>query len=456
MRARTRAGFESLSSIQDINRYRPNIILCNGVNPASCPSAPNYNDRNWFRDIVLTQDPYYGVGKYGETPTSEIFDYTSFNPSLGFSYLPFKDQSVPYKDLNLFFNWSQGTRTPSSVELGCAYDGTLVPQNPNDPNSTSIPKSLSTIGGACTLPTTLSGDPFLPQIFANSYEFGLRGSVFSDWKWNASAYRTDLKNDIYLVGVTPDRSFFDTIGDTRRQGIEFGFSGKAGIVDFNLNYGYTDATFQSHLFMLSPHNSSAAVISPDDLDYLQSAVGTDGRPVKALNDMIEIKPGDRMPGIPEHNINAGLTFHLTEHWEFGVNMIAHSSSIARGNENNEHQQGAYDYYWGHDTSISPDRILIRGRQFKDNGSIPGYAVFNLKTRYELFKGFSIFGLVNNLFDRQYATAARLGVNPFSPSERGAIGPSGWNYNSSEWQSRTFLGPGAPRAFWVGFDFRFDP
>ena len=453
MRARTRAGFQNLHAIKDINQYHPTSILCNGGNLASCPNSPNYNDRNFIEDVVLAQDPYFGLGKFSETPTSETFDYTSFNPSVGISYLPFKEQDVPYKDLNLFFNWSQGTRAPSSVELGCAYDGTLVPQNPADPNSQLTPKSFATIGGACTLPTALSGDPFLPQIFANSFELGMRGKLFDDWEWNTSLFRTDLKDDIYLVGITADRSFFDTIGDTRRQGIEFGFSGKVGIVDFGVNYGYTDATFQSNFFMVSPHNSSAAVLSPND-QLSEDQFDSSGRPLRALNDMIAVKPGDQMPGIPLHNINASLNFHLTDQWEFGVNMIAHSSSFVRGNENNDHRQGDYDYFYGFDTSVSPDILLLRGRQFKDAGSVPGYAIFNLKTRYEFVKGFSVFGMVNNLFDRQYASAGRLGINPFSPSERGAIGPSGWNYNSNDWQSQTFIGPGAPRSYWVGLEFRY--
>jgi iron complex outermembrane recepter protein len=454
LRARARAGFQNLHAIKDPNHYRPTSILCNGDNLASCSNSPNYDDRNFKDEVLLAQNPYYGLGKFSETPTSETFDYTSFNPSVGISYLPFKDQDVPYKDLNLFFNWSQGTRTPSSVGLGCAYDGILVPQNPSDPNSQLTPKSFATIGGACTLPTGLSGDPFLPQIFANSFELGMRGKLFDDWEWNTSIFRTDLKDDIYLVGITADRSFFDTIGETRRQGIEFGFSGKAGIVDFGVNYGYTDATFQSNFFMVSPHNSSAAVLSPDD-QLSPDQFDASGRPLRALNDMIEVKPGDQMPGIPLHNINASLNFHLTDQWEFGINMIAHSSSFVRGNENNDHQQGAYDYYYGIDTSASASgQVLIKGRQFKDSGSVPGYAIFNLKTRYEIVKGFSVFGMVNNLFDRQYASAGRLGINPFSPSERGAIGPSGWNYNSNDWQSRTFIGPGAPRAYWVGLEFQF--
>jgi iron complex outermembrane recepter protein len=459
VRSRTRVGFANLHSILDVHNIRPNVILCPSSDPASCPALANYNINEFDRDVRQPANPLNGLGKYSETPTQDTFDYTSFNPSLGFSYLPFKDQDVAYKDLDVFFNWSRGTRAPSSVELGCAYDPTLVPQNPDDPNSPLTPKSFATVGGACSLPTALSGDPFLPQIKSESFEFGLRGKLFEDYKgglfedisWNASIYRTDLKNDIYLVGITADRSFFDTIGETRREGIEFGFSGKAGIVDFSLNYGFTDATFQSDLFMVSRHNSSA--------EYRQNSVQFEydpntGRPLQPLTDMIHVQPGDRMPGIPLHNINASLNFHFTPEWEFGVTMIAHSDSFVRGNENNEHQQGAYELIEKNPVVFGGDYVIEKGHQFKDSGSIPGYAIFNLKTRYEIVKGFSVFGLVNNLFDRRYATAGRLGINPFSPSERGAIGASGWNYNSGDWLNSTFIGPGAPRAIWVGLDYKF--
>jgi len=449
MKSRTRAGFESLADIVDLNHYRPTVILCDGGNLASCPDAANYSDRNWFRDVYIAQDPYFGLGSYSEKPSSEAFNYLSFNPSVGISYLPFKqDTTGNLKELNLFFNWSRGSRAPSSVELGCGYDGTMVPLNPGDPDSPKAPKSLSTIGGACTLPTTLASDPYLPQIRSNSYEFGLRGKVFEDWDWNAGIFRTDLEDDIYLVGITPNRSFFDTIGETRREGIELGFSGSVGIIDLQANYSYTDATFQSRWFMTSPHNSSAAVRNPND-DYGQQFYDDTGRPIEAMQDMIEVRPGDRMPGIPQHNMNTNLNVHLTEQWTLGLSMVAHTASFVRGNENNQHRQGAYEYYYDH-----YEGAIVRGQRFKDGGSVAGYATFNLKSRFEVTKGWAFFGMVNNLFDSQYATAGRLGVNPFSPSQRGDIGPSGWNYNSRDWQNRTFIGPGAPRAYWVGVELSF--
>ncbi|MFI3136359.1 MAG: TonB-dependent receptor, partial [Methylococcaceae bacterium] len=135
-------------------------------------------------------------------------------------------------------------------------------------------------------------------------------------------------------------------------------------------------------------------------------------------------------------------------------MTAHSSSFVRGNENNDHTQGAYDYV-ERPNSTGTEVVRIQGRQFTDSGSVPGYALFNLKTRYAVTQELSVFGMINNVFDNQYATAGRLGINPFSPSEKGAVGSSGWNYNSNDWLSSTLIGPGAPRAYWAGFEYSFE-
>ena len=69
------------------------------------------------------------------------------------------------------------------------------------------PRSL--LGPGCSLPTTLSGDPFLPQIRSTTGEVGGRGRFASDWLWNVSIYRTDLTHDIYFVGVGDGKSFVD-------------------------------------------------------------------------------------------------------------------------------------------------------------------------------------------------------------------------------------------------------
>jgi Fe(3+) dicitrate transport protein len=88
--------------------------------------------------------------------------------------------------------------------------------------------------------------------------------------------------------------------------------------------------------------------------------------------------------------------------------------------------------------------------------VPGYATFNFQTRYKFNSEWSASMQVNNLFDKEYFTAGRLGRNPFSPSILGAIGPDGYNHNSFDWLSTNFIAPSAPRGVWFSLNWHFDP
>lgn len=395
-----------------------------------------------------------------QTRTEESFDYSSFNPQVGINWLP-----VP--SLNLYGNVSRGARVPSVVELGCAFDDTLI-DIPFGNLVSRAPRSLVSPG--CSLPTTLSGDPHLPQIRSDSAEAGARGTLARRWQWNASVFRTDLRDDIYFVGVGGGKSYFDTVGKTRRQGFEVGLSGAVGVLDLRLAYSYTEATFQSTFYTVSPHNSTAdfnqnsqASTNLPDLGAFNSlpsptASANGGR---GTYHMIRIDPGARLPGIPEHNYNATLTLNLSPVWKIGLDATAHSSSFVRGNENNLHAPVGTDQEVGlyfcslgggcANTGLE-QAYVRRGRAFTNEGRTDGFVVVDLDTSYRIGERLVLFARISNLFDQQYFSAGRLGVNPFSPSVNGAIGPSGWNYNSSEWRNSTYVGPGAPRGFWLGFTY----
>lgn len=392
----------------------------------------------------------------GQTITREAFSFRSFNPSLGLNW-----QATP--GLHVFGNLSRGARTPSVVELGCAFDDTPVPRNPDNPALGSTARSL--VGPGCNLPTTLSGDPHLPQIRSLSGELGARGLLGRQWEWNVSVHRTDLRDDIYFVGVGDGRSYFDTIGKTRRQGLEMGLKGQAGPLAVKLGYAYTEATFESSFYTVSPHNSSA--------DFNQNSRSAGDRyllgqrvlpsPTAAANkgygtyQMIRVMPGATMPGVPAHSFNLNLRWRVTADWHLGLGMQARSSAFVRGNENNRHRPGGTDQEIGQyycpvaacDAEGYQQFTVAAGRPFTQAGSVPGYALFNLDTTWTLRPGVSLFAKVTNLLDRRYASGGRLGINPFSPGVNGVNGPSGWNYNSSEWQPSTLVAPGAPRALQIG-------
>jgi outer membrane receptor protein involved in Fe transport len=393
---------------------------------------------------VLPFSPELALGQ-GTLGKGEIekFTYRSFNPSLGATW-------QPTETLNFYGNWNRGARTPSVIELGCAFDDTPVYNQ--DPTTGELifvgPRSLAE-RRFCSLPSTLSGDPYLKQVRSETIEFGGRGYLTPTIQWNATAYQTDLTDDIYFVSFTADRSFFQNIGDTRRRGIELGLQGRADKWGFRLNYSLTDATFQDRFMMASPNNSSAGNVSGRGNGYEQ----------------ITVSPGDRIPGVPLHNLNATISYDITPDWTVSLIGILHSESFVRGNENNKHHVGANNtrylsctaptvidgIEYGNDSCAT----RIDSPNFRYPGKVPGYAVFNLRTNYRITKNLTAGLMINNLFDREYYSAGRLGINPFSPSINGAIGPGGFNYNSNDWMASTFLAPGAPRSAFVTLTYDFD-
>ena len=84
----------------------------------------------------------------------------------------------------------------------------------------------------------------------------------------------------------------------------------------------------------------------------------------------------------------------------------------------------------------------------------GYAVANLGARYQVHRRLELFVRINNLFNRQYFTAAQLGPTAFNNT--GNFIARAFPAVSGEFpvQQATFYAPGAPRGAWGGIRFRF--
>ncbi|MGL6079228.1 TonB-dependent receptor [Methyloversatilis discipulorum] len=342
------------------------------------------------------------------------YTYYSANPSFGMSWLP-----TP--ELNFFMNVSKGSRTPSVIELGCARDKEVENQN----NGKSI---------GCSVPTALTSDPYLPQVRSLSTEFGLRGTAL-DGKidFNATVFVTELEDDILFVSLgRKNRGVFDTFESTTREGFELGMTARLGKHTFRAAYTRLEATFDSTARVVNQSNSSSNK--------------TPGQ----LNEFT-IKPGDYIPGIPRDVLRLGWNYDATDKLSFGVNMIAHAGSYSRGNENNEHQAGGDDEYGD---SFGGGSAGL-GRAYVGKGSTAGYAVFHFVGRYRITPQLTVFARVDNLFDKQYVTASELELNPFVAGNFGARDASGFNYNSFAWTHSQFVGPGSPRAGWIGLTYAFD-
>lgn len=308
--------------------------------------------------------------------------FSRFNPAIGVSV-------TPSDSLNFYAGYNEGSRTPTAIELGCAD-----PANP------------------CKLPNAMAGDPPLKQVVTKTFETGFRGAIGTKTHWNVGIFRAENYDDILFVSSNASGfGYFKNFGQTRRQGIELGADTQVGDFSLSANYTYLDATFQSNETLLAEANSSADA-----------------------NGNIAIQPGNRMPLIPHHIIKAHADWRINSAWSVGMGMLASSSSLARGNENGQHQAD--------------------GTYFVGSGKSAGYTVFDLSGKYRATQQLSFFAQVNNLFDRKYTTAAQLGATGFTASGNFIARPFSSIGDNTTLVGSTFYAPGAPRTIWAGVRYEF--
>ncbi|HUL67478.1 MAG TPA: TonB-dependent receptor [Burkholderiaceae bacterium] len=347
--------------------------------------AGRYNRINVKNSDAIT--PGGGTGSLDGDVT-----YSRFNPAAGITVSPVQGFTA-YAGIN------QGSRAPSSIELGCA-----------DPES------------PCKLPNAFAGDPPLKQVVTTTTELGFRGGNPASIVWNVGVFRSDNRDDLLFVSSDATGfGYFKNFGKTRRQGVELGTTAQVmrGVV-VGGNYTYLDATFQSTDTIDGSANSSNS-------SALEGFPGVEGT--------ITVQPGNRIPLVPRQIFKAFVDLQLGDQWAFGLDMVAVGDSVARGNENGLHQ---------------PDGVFYLG-----SGKSPGYAVFNLNAEYRPISALKIFAQVNNLFNRHYSTAAQLGSTGFNSvgNFEGRPFPADANGDFPV-RNSTFYAPGATLLFWGGVRYTF--
>ena len=297
---------------------------------------------------------------------------------------------------NVYAGYSEGSRAPTSIELGCA--------DPEQP---------------CKLPNAMAGDPPLEQVVTRTVEGGARGR-YKALRWNAGLFHAANADDIlFVMSDQTGFGYFRNFGKTRRQGIELGINARLGRVAAGSGYTFLSATYQSDETVNGEGNSSN--------DGAEA-----GQP--GLEGSIELEPGNRIPLIPRHMLKAFADIEITTKASIDLNVIGVSSSYARGNENNLHE---------------PD-----GTYYMGPGSADGYVVVSLGARYQITPWLGLVGQINNLFDREYATAAQLGANGFTSTGAFIARPYPPIDGEFPVQQSTFVAPGAPLRAWFGTRFTF--
>ncbi len=341
------------------------------------------------RTTVDNRDLLQPLAGPGSLTGSHLFD--RLNPAAGLTF-------SLHPGLNTYFGYSEGSRAPTSIELGCA--------DPNQP---------------CKLPNAMAGDPPLRQVVTRTFEAGLRGGdAESRDHWSLGVFRSGNRDDILFVASTQTGfGYFKNFGRTLRQGLEAQTGTRIGRVHLGGGYTFLDATYQSAETVDGSSNST-------NLSAADGLPGTEG--------VIEIRPGDRIPLLPSHVLKSYAAVQATGRLWLSLDFLAVSRSYARGNENNRSQ---------------PDGVYYLGP-----GSSPGYGVASLCANFRLHPGMELFGQVNNLLDHRYYTAAQLGPAAFTADGTFLAQPLPPIDGEYPLVHSTFYAPGAPRGAWAGIRFRF--
>ena len=293
---------------------------------------------NLSPDLALTASGRYNIAQTRlmdrlGTALDGAAQYTRFNPAFGATY---KIES----GVTVYAGYSESNRAPTAGEIACS--------NPSRP---------------CILPAFLSSDPpGLRQVVGRTVEAGIRGAfslpdrVSGRFGWKIGFYRTALDDDIIAV-TTPasiNQGYFQNAGKTRRQGLDASLTYRDGSWSFYANYSLVDATFQSPLQLSS------------------------GSPAADANGNIAVKPGDRLPGIPEHRIKLGADYRIDSAWRVGATLNYASAQFYANDQSNQEPK------------------------------LPGHTVVNIHTTYDVSDAVVIFGELDNAFDAHYGTYAIFG------------------------------------------------
>ena len=312
--------------------------------------------------------------------------FSRFNPAAGLTL-------SPAEGMTAYLGYSEGSRAPSVIELGCAD-----PANP------------------CKLPNAMAGDPPLDQVRTRTLEAGIRGLRSNSVKWNLGVFRAENRDDIMFVA--DDQAgfgYFKNFGKTRRQGVEAGAGGSIGPVTVGANYTFLDATYRSEEQVMGAGNSTN-----DEGPGFEGSIG--------------IEPGDRIPLIPRHIVKATLDWQIFPALAANLDAMYVGGSYARGNENNQHE---------------PDGLYYLGR-----GRTGGYTVLNFGLEMQPLPALKVFLQVDNLLDRRYFTGSQLGSTGFDAAGHFVARPFAGPIVNGERPllGSTFYAPGAPRAYWFGVKY----
>jgi len=250
--------------------------------------------------------------------------FDRFNPAVGLAW-------KALDSVTLYGGYAETNRAPTPLELSCS--------NPLKP---------------CLLENALVSDPPLNQVVSKTWQAGLRGAGEAGggrFDWRLGAYRSDNDDDIVaLASAIQGRGSYANVPRTRRQGLEAEVNYRSTRWMAYASASHIEATYRFSGDLPSPNSPFA-----DD----------DGN--------VQVRPGDRVGGIPPERFKIGGDVYLTPTITIGADVLGVSAQRRVGDEGNQ------------------DRKL------------PSYWVAGAHASWDVGHGVELFGRVDNLFDRKYAT-----------------------------------------------------
>ncbi|HVX57384.1 MAG TPA: TonB-dependent receptor, partial [Candidatus Saccharimonadales bacterium] len=207
----------------------------------------------------------------------------------------------------------------------------------------------------CPLGAFLVSDPPLKQVVSHNLEAGARGiwapaSLPGVLDWSVGAYDTNIANDILLLATDINGfGFFQNAGDTRRRGIDARIGYRDDRWKMNFSYSYLAATFR-------------------DAETLSS-----NSPAADASGLIHVHPGDRLPLNPANRLTFSIDYAATADWGVGGDVRYQSGQYLAGDQSNRERQ------------------------------LPGYMTLALHSAYRIAPGYTVFGEIDNVFDKRYST-----------------------------------------------------
>lgn len=302
--------------------------------------------------------------------------FARINPAIGINW-------NPTETLTLYGSYSEANRVPTPIELACNEGVFELAQG----FASAAGEDPEDVEFECRLPNAFLADPPLDDVVTKSLEVGLRG----DWlgaNYQLSLFRARNQDDILFQTTGRSTGLFANVDATLRQGLEFSMQQRLGQWQYSGSYSYVQARFDDAFLVLSPNH-------PDAND--------DGE--------IAVRPGDRLPGLPEHIAKLSVDYALNQAFSIGAELVYNGSQVLRGDESNALAQ------------------------------VRAATIVNAQASYLFGPKFSVFLKLSNVLDREYENFGLLGEDP-SELIPGLIDTRPY-----------FLGIGAPRAAWLGAKFQ---